>query len=648
MTQMRQPKSPLNICMLSGGRGGARIARELIRQTNCSLTLLINAFDDGKSTGALRDYIPGMLGPSDVRKNLSQLAAVFSPERIALKEVLDYRFSCDANKAHAGALELVAHGRVKALPHDLKPLVSQLAPTTVTWIRSSLATFLEYETSRSQPFDWSDVALGNIVFAGLYLSHERDFNAACEALGELVAPEVRVLNVTDSDNYVLRGISSSGRPLLSEAQVIDPGNSDSVSEIFIHRDSAQEVTWPTMSATSAEPVIEWLRMRSVAPVLNPEAVAALETMDALIVAPGTPHSSIFPTLVAIRESLSTVSCQTRIMIANLSPDDDITGFDNFELASRAVSYLNSPSIADELTPITHLLIEETSDLISPRDDRITSELGIERTYARIRHPTQEFIHSAFHTTIELRSILERAQPAPALLIVLGCEIPSDIVEQYVDEILDIRWREFSTHISVIAPSKDEARTPSSSPTEETDSSLSIFYSDDPLTSARDWIAHEQRFPDDCILLLSGDGKYAISDMLLGLVALRRHRFAQLLGTRVLDREQLTESLADAYGESGVMRRLAIIGALATSLAVRIRGGIWLSDPLSGFRMITVDACRKSTRDSQFPPPITAAAAHGLNTMELPVRYYTLRGFTSPQRRIKRGIFAVSRALRNRL
>ena len=46
-------------------------------QKNIDLTLLINAYDDGKSTGEIRKRISGLLGPSDFRKNLSYLVNFF-------------------------------------------------------------------------------------------------------------------------------------------------------------------------------------------------------------------------------------------------------------------------------------------------------------------------------------------------------------------------------------------------------------------------------------------------------------------------------------------------------------------------------------------------------------------------------------------
>ena len=79
------------IVLFCGGRGSATIIRALLRRTDVELTLIVNAFDDGLSTGALRDFIPGMLGPSDFRKNLSYLFGNYSQAQYALKSLMEYR-----------------------------------------------------------------------------------------------------------------------------------------------------------------------------------------------------------------------------------------------------------------------------------------------------------------------------------------------------------------------------------------------------------------------------------------------------------------------------------------------------------------------------------------------------------------------------
>ena len=62
-----EPKTPhrskLNVVLFSGGSGTQSITEAFLKHPQISLTILINAYDDGHSTGRLRRFIPGMLGP---------------------------------------------------------------------------------------------------------------------------------------------------------------------------------------------------------------------------------------------------------------------------------------------------------------------------------------------------------------------------------------------------------------------------------------------------------------------------------------------------------------------------------------------------------------------------------------------------------
>ena len=62
--------------LFSGGTGANSIAEALLRAPAEWLRILINAYDDGYSTGRLRRFIPSMLGPSDARKNIDRLMLV--------------------------------------------------------------------------------------------------------------------------------------------------------------------------------------------------------------------------------------------------------------------------------------------------------------------------------------------------------------------------------------------------------------------------------------------------------------------------------------------------------------------------------------------------------------------------------------------
>ena len=64
----------LRVILFSGGRGSGALTTALVRMPGVDVTLAINGYDDGASTGEVRRFLGDALGPSDFRKNASRLA----------------------------------------------------------------------------------------------------------------------------------------------------------------------------------------------------------------------------------------------------------------------------------------------------------------------------------------------------------------------------------------------------------------------------------------------------------------------------------------------------------------------------------------------------------------------------------------------
>ena len=68
-----QKKSKIRISLFSGGSGNDRFINLIKNIPGVEIDIIVNGYDDGKSTGEIRKFIPGILGPSDFRKNFSHL-----------------------------------------------------------------------------------------------------------------------------------------------------------------------------------------------------------------------------------------------------------------------------------------------------------------------------------------------------------------------------------------------------------------------------------------------------------------------------------------------------------------------------------------------------------------------------------------------
>ena len=82
----------INFTIFAGGSGNSRLIEILSKIKDINLNVIVNCYDDGKSTGRLRSLVDGMLGPSDIRKNISSLLDKNDFYEKKLKYIIDYRF----------------------------------------------------------------------------------------------------------------------------------------------------------------------------------------------------------------------------------------------------------------------------------------------------------------------------------------------------------------------------------------------------------------------------------------------------------------------------------------------------------------------------------------------------------------------------
>src|SRR5258705_9398557 len=148
----------LSVVVFSGGRGSSVLSKELITHPDIALTLAINGYDDGLSTGEVRRFLGDSLGPSDFRKNASHLAAALHSCPDDTIAALDRRLPQGCTQAQALAILAEIRGP----------------------IGDRLARFVEELTRTGRPFDFSDCAIGNLAFAGCFLLADRRFNAAVD------------------------------------------------------------------------------------------------------------------------------------------------------------------------------------------------------------------------------------------------------------------------------------------------------------------------------------------------------------------------------------------------------------------------------------------------------------------------------------
>jgi 2-phospho-L-lactate transferase/gluconeogenesis factor (CofD/UPF0052 family) len=358
------PRPRLQVVLFSGGRGSRALAQQLVGSDRVDVTLVINGYDDGASTGEVRRFLGDCLGPSDFRKNASRVAAELktAPALIAL---VDHRLpvGCDTATATA-ALGALRHEPVEAEgpAADVRRFVRDCPPAAAEAIAQRVDAFLAEMGRTGVPFDFSDCAVGNLVFAGCFLRVGRRFNDAVDDYGTLLGvPPGHLENVTDGTNAYLVAIDGHGALLASEADIVSSRQGDQIREIYLV-DRALDARDPAVAGLDAEGLRALLARYEARPAVNPRVLACISRADLIIYAPGTQHSSLFPSYLTpgVSEAIAGNLQAIKLLITNIQPDAEIVDVSAVDLIDRALFYLRDKGRLTTPAPclITHYLIND--------------------------------------------------------------------------------------------------------------------------------------------------------------------------------------------------------------------------------------------------------------------------------------------------
>ncbi|MBH5335914.1 YvcK family protein [Streptomyces pactum] len=286
--------------VFAGGTGTKSIAHQLLRAGG-QAAFVVNAFDDGRSTGAVRRAL-GTLGPSDMGKVVATLATGTLP---GVARWLSLRVPDEVSRSALAQWALSSLG-------------SGAAPSLVG---KQLAEYVDAFAGLGPVADGSlplsDMALRNVVMAGARAYHGEGFQRALDELYELLGLPARVITVTEEPLH-LTSILTDGRVLFHEWQVCERADRAPVDRVcFLTAEDRAEL----MDAGGPGLVGE-VEARSRRPRTTPAAEKAIAAADAVVWAPGTLFSSLVPTAAIAGPMLRTAGARRRVMIANLRQEQE--------------------------------------------------------------------------------------------------------------------------------------------------------------------------------------------------------------------------------------------------------------------------------------------------------------------------------------
>ncbi|MBF0436671.1 MAG: YvcK family protein [Magnetococcales bacterium] len=595
----------LKVVIFAGGRGASNIIKAFLGYARVDLIVLVNAYDDGLSTGRLRAFIPGMLGPSDVRKNIVNLIPEGDAATRSLKIILEHRFPDKTSRPVALSCLTALVNRERDLPYaPLAQSYQSIKVSQTLWIADYLSLFLAYEQEqwdRGIVFEYGDTSIGNLLFSGCYLACDRDFNRATQAFQEKCEIFGRILNITDGGNQVLVGLKENGSYLADEASIVavHPDRSK-IRDLFLLPDYLTAPELASLQELPADQRWGFLNARHVVPGANPEAIAALSQADLIIYGPGTQHSSLYPSyLVAgVGECIESNDKAEKVFIGNIAPDHDSPSATVQELVERFFHYVSAKStrIPNKTNLITRLFAQgHDNDQIGGVEER--------RSYLPLNLKDLHFDSKAV-TIGDWEESTGRHS---------GNQIIAELLTLF-RQLHDYKLQQHHFLISIIVPALDEVRTVRRVLQDLIHLDFSgfgvgkeIIFVDGGSRDGTLKEALQERFvrcfqlkgepkgrgaalrlgiakaKGNIIVFFPADGEYSVNDIVKVVRPILEDQFQCVIGSRAIKCLNVDQVIKNIYGTNTSMYMVSKYGGLLLSFLSLLLFNRYLSDPLSSLK-----------------------------------------------------------------
>lgn len=570
----------LNVVLFTGGRGSGLLTRQLVNHPDVRLTLLVNGYDDGKSTGEIRRFLGDALGPSDYRKNAGRLARELETTEPALLEFLSYRLPEGSARDDATAV------LTSALSSALEPPVRANAHRYLT-------RFLAEHDESDRPFSFSDCSVGNLVFGGCYLAAGRDFNLAVARYCALLdLPPGLIENVTDGRNALLVGLTEDGVLLSGEAEIVEADTPRRIREVHLVDRRLTEHEVADLRARGPEAAHAWFEAHAAPLRANPRALDRLREANLILYAPGTQHSSLFPSYLTpgIGEEIGRNLEARKLLITNIQEDAETGEASAVDLVGRALYYLRRKDSLQVPTPclITHYLL---NDPLRGNGDVPYVQLGaIDRLedprLVRIGHYEEEVSgrHDAQKVVVPfIESLLAPTRRPRIGVLLLETESLDKLAESVLESLragIDDLPAEFEFFYR--SPADLEAELTSALPFPITN----VFEAGRSVDACFRPVLENPRI--DYVLLFESSGMYRGEDIVSLASHLTWARLDAVWGSRRLSVRDIQESYRFRYRHHPVLGAVSYLGSHMLSLVYLALYGRYMSDTLSGIRIARRD------------------------------------------------------------
>lgn len=326
----------MNIVLINGGRGGASFIEELKKINNCKIFSIVNAYDDGKSTGLLRNFF-NILGPSDIRKVHSLLLNDINPNYNIYKNFYNYRFPSNISNREAKSelLDIINLKINKII--NLNNLNQEKKLKIIKFLKLFLKELEIKEKQKRLLFNFKDCSVINCLYASIIYYYKNNINKSINIIQNLFDIKHEVIINSNSVRY-LYAIRSNGEILSSESEVVEIRSNESIDNIYLLKKLIKLNEFKNLSKKNK--MIKLNQYHS-SPILNPKVKDIIKKSNFIFFCPGTQHSSLYPTYLTKGFIKSINSSEAlKIFITNIGADYETPFYKASDYINGAIKYLN--------------------------------------------------------------------------------------------------------------------------------------------------------------------------------------------------------------------------------------------------------------------------------------------------------------------
>ena len=590
-------RSPLlKVVLFSGGRGTEVLSRELINADRIRLTLAINGYDDGASTGQIRRVFGDMLGPSDFRKNASRLASILKSCPREHIKFLDLRLPASCTQEEAKSILSYAIGpRNRAPSTSFEYLLADLSIDAS--FCCSMARYLDdfdhYLQTISHQFDWSDCSIGNLIFAGCFIEAHRNFNAALATYCSLLNLSTElILNVTTGTDAHLVATDECGGIVRSEAEIVDDSQRHHIRDIYLIGRPLKDIECANLSAMDGDEIEAFFSERAAQLSPNPLLLSRLSEADLIVFGPGTQHSSLFPSYITpgVGDAIARNVRSIKLLITNIKEDAEITASSAVELTDRAVYYLRNKGSLPYPRPafITHYLINDPGKRDEEQPYVPLGRLETLDDPRMVRIANYEDGKTGHHNALSvlapfIATALKRQRDYQRIAVLMMGTSSIDKIYQSITELERCKNQLSKQSLEIFYSSDSEL------PAQFTDHLSFPLGRVDKLQTL---INSESAFgvgphPFDYVILFDSSGAYRGEEIVNLASLLTSDRFDAIWGSRRLSIRDVHQSYRRRYRHRMLSGAVSYAGSHLLSFAYLLLYGRYITDTLSGVRAIRV-------------------------------------------------------------